>query len=408
MRKKILLGELIIIVIKSMEKSGFASGTIALYERAFARLQKLAIERQQMHYSVELGQAFTEDSSYAKSEEYCHSRYCLHSRCIQFIESYITNGCVDWTIRNKKAVDILKSTNFSVAKNCFERLMIEQGLKANTKDGYRRLVHYFLSHLEDRGYQNFEQIQNGDIVSFISLICQEHYRPTSLGAHLPGLRMFLKMSEDTSKFEVELPEHLPKKREILKVYTEEEHEKIIEYLENCSISQRDKAICFLALETGLRAVDICNLKLRDIDWKNDCIHIVQSKTGRALNIPLLPSFGNAIAEYLLSERPVSNSEYIFLIKSAPFSPLNSHAACHNLLLRTVTNAGIEADGRIFGTRMTRHSTASRMLRQGVPLPVISQALGHGDPNSAMIYISTEDGKLAECTLPLPAGKEDYL
>ncbi len=37
--------------------------------------------------------------------------------------------------------------------------------------------------------------------------------------------------------------------------------------------------------------------------------------------------------------------------------------------------------------------------------VISEALGHGNPNSVMIYLSTENAKLVECTLPLP-GKED--
>ena len=46
-----------------------------------------------------------------------------------------------------------------------------------------------------------------------------------------------------------------------------------------------------------------------------------------------------------------------------------------------------------------------MLRKGVPLPVISEALGHGNPNSVMIYLSTENAKLVECTLPLP-GKEN--
>ena len=41
-------------------------------------------------------------------------------------------------------------------------------------------------------------------------------------------------------------------------------------------------------------------------------------------------------------------------------------------------------GRVYGTRITRHSTASRMLRNGVPLPVISDMLGHKNKNSVMI------------------------
>ncbi len=407
MRQETPLNELVATIIQSMKNAQFSSGTISNYERIFLRLQKLADKRKEVYYSPELGQAFIEDSSYAHSEDYCHSRYCLHYRCIQFIESYIKNGCVDWAPQRRLPEYSLKSKEFLVAKTSFENVMSSNSLKANTKDGYRRLVHYFLLYLEEKGYSTLAQLKNGDIVAFIVLVCKEHYRPTSLGAHLPGLRMFLKMSESTSRFEIELPERLPKKREILEVYTDEEQDRILQYLENSNISLRDKAICLISLETGLRAVDICNLKLQDIDWQHDCIHIVQEKTGRTLNIPLIASYGNAIADYLLSERPASDSENVFLHKLAPFAPLKSHAGCHKILFNAVTNAGVEANGRIYGTRITRHSTASRMLRQGVPLPVISEALGHGNPNSVMVYLSTEDTKLVECTLPLP-GKESSL
>ena len=44
-----------------------------------------------------------------------------------------------------------------------------------------------------------------------------------------------------------------------------------------------------------------------------------------------------------------------------------------------------------------------MLRSGIPLPVISDMLGHKSKDSVMIYITTDDAKLAECTLPLPKG-----
>ena len=108
-----------------------------------------------------------------------------------------------------------------------------------------------------------------------------------------------------------------------------------------------------------------------------------------------------MSTYLLSERPKLKSEYVFLKRKAPFTPINSHTGCRKILFDAITGAGIEANGRSYGTRITRHSTASKMLRQGVPLPIISEALGHGDPNSVMVYLSTDDAKLAECTLPLP-------
>ena len=48
-------------------------------------------------------------------------------------------------------------------------------------------------------------------------------------------------------------------------------------------------------------------------------------------------------------------------------------------------------------------SASRMLRNGVPLPVISEALGDSSPDSTMRYLSTDSKTMAMCTLPLPKG-----
>ncbi len=135
------------------------------------------------------------------------------------------------------------------------------------------------------------------------------------------------------------------------------------------------------------------------------MHIIQSKTDRAQNIPLSETMGNALVDYLLNERPVSDSDFVFLRNRAPHTPLMSHSGIRGILFQVVNDSDIEAKGRIYGFRITRHSAASRMLRNGVPLTVIAEALGHGNPNSVMIYITTDDAKLAECTLPLPKGGE---
>lgn len=155
--------------------------------------------------------------------------------------------------------------------------------------------------------------------------------------------------------------------------------------------------------TGLRAVDICAIRLGDIDWEHNSIHIIQQKTGRSHDIPLTEAIGNALADYLLNERPESDSDFVFLRSQAPFAPLMSHAGIRSILFNVVNDSDIDVNGRIYGTRITRHSAASRMLRKGIPLPVISEMLGHGNKDSVMIYITTDEAKLAECTLPLPKG-----
>ena len=72
---------------------------------------------------------------------------------------------------------------------------------------------------------------------------------------------------------------------------------------NPSLSLRDTAIFAVAASLGLRAGDIVRLTLSDIDWIHHEIRFVQNKTGVELHLPLEASVGNAIANYILHERP---------------------------------------------------------------------------------------------------------
>lgn len=155
------------------------------------------------------------------------------------------------------------------------------------------------------------------------------------------------------------------------------------------------------METGLRAIDACELRLKDIDWDKDIIRVIQSKTKQPLNIPLRNSYGNAIVDYILNERPDSDSEYLFLRSLAPYEKLEGAGAIRCILQLMESKAGIHKEGRMTGSRFTRHNAASTMLRAGVSMFDISAVLGHKDPNIITIYLSTDNDTLASCTLPMP-------
>ena len=394
-------------ILGQMESSGFMESTRGFYVTLFRKLCRMAEERGDTHYTFELGQSFISDDSHIipeNTKRYHHERTVAYTRCIKFVESYIRDGIVDFS-------PALRSASFPITSDAlredFTKYMGEleaRKLKPNTIDGYRRFTYYFVEYLENKGYHGLSDIVCGDVVSFVAVVCSEKYQATSLGAHMPGLKIFLGMHHQTERFLCEIPEHLPKKRDIIKVYSDDEYNRIIDRIsESNDISFRNRAITLLALNTGLRAVDICSIRLGDIDWEHDCIHIVQQKTGRSHDIPLTEAIGNALVDYLLNERPQSDSDVVFLRSQAPYVPLMSHTGIRSILFNVINDSDIEAKGRIYGTRITRHSAASRMLRKGIPLPVISEMLGHGSKDSVMIYITTDDAKLAECTLPLPKG-----
>ena len=81
---------------------------------------------------------------------------------------------------------------------------------------------------------------------------------------------------------------------------------------NPTLSLRDTAMFAVAASLGLRAGDIVRLTLSDIDWIHHEIHFVQNKTGVELHLPLEASVGNAIANYILHERPKTQSRALFI------------------------------------------------------------------------------------------------
>ena len=248
------------------------------------------------------------------------------------------------------------------------------------------------------GYEKLADIQHGDTIAAIEDMLEKHYDPTSLVTAISGMRRFYEMFPELRPYRLEIPSRMPRKRSIIDVYSEEEQDKIASRLSSPDISRRDAAICLLSFETGLRSVDICNLKLGDVDWKHDVIHIVQSKTGRPLNLPIRSSYGNAMVDYLLKERPACNENYFFLSVHAPYVKLNT---TWHIVRAVVSAAGVETSGRLVGTRMFRHNAASTMLRKGVPLPAIAEELGHKCQDSTMVYLSTDKKTMSSLTLPLP-------
>jgi integrase len=167
------------------------------------------------------------------------------------------------------------------------------------------------------------------------------------------------------------------------------------------VSARDAAITLLSLTTGLRACDIVGLRLVDIDWRTMTIGIIQQKTHNPLTLPLAPLVATRLADYVLDERPASGDEHVFLRSKAPHTRLADHASIYKVTADTFRRAGVVEVKA--GSRLLRHSAASRLLRAGVGLPTISAVLGHASPESTSTYLSVDGARLLECVLPVPAG-----
>ena len=114
-----------------------------------------------------------------------------------------------------------------------------------------------------------------------------------------------------------------------------------------------------------------------------------------MTVPLAPAVAEAIAKYVLEVRPDSPHDNVFLSSRAPFGPLKEHSAVYVATRRAFAAAGVEGGG----TLMMRHNAASKMVRAGAELPVMSAVLGHADPDSSGAYLESDAPRMRMCVIP---------
>jgi len=85
---------------------------------------------------------------------------------------------------------------------------------------------------------------------------------------------------------------------------------------------------------------------------------------------------------------------------APYERIHTYDL-GNMVRRYITLSGINYSNRKHGPHAFRHCFASALLKANVPLPVISEALGHEDMASSMMYLRIDINSLRKCALEVP-------
>lgn len=199
----------------------------------------------------------------------------------------------------------------------------------------------------------------------------------------------------------------PIREKLPSIYTPEEVQLIEKAINRNKVGgKRLYAAFLLAARLALRISDIIRLKLKDIDWDRNIIRIVQFKTGKVMELPLLMEVGNAIINYLRSERPACKDEHVFITFKPPYQRISKDTV--NIGFRKAVNdAGITVGRRHQGIHAMRHSLASELLSSQVPLPTISGVLGHSSQTSTMNYLRVDIEAMKRCLLPVPPVLDDF-
>jgi integrase/recombinase XerD len=163
---------------------------------------------------------------------------------------------------------------------------------------------------------------------------------------------------------------------------------------------RDYAILLMMSVYGLGAGEVIHLQLQDIDWDAATLKVVRPKTGVAFTLPLLPTVGKALARYLRYSRPPSTvTRHVFAQMNIPFGPLSGSSAVRHIVVKHAKIAGLNAP--YLGSHVLRHSNAARQINLGTRPQVLSDLLGHRDPESVSAYVRIASQSLRDVSLPVP-------
>jgi site-specific recombinase XerD len=161
---------------------------------------------------------------------------------------------------------------------------------------------------------------------------------------------------------------------------------------------REWAMMVLAYKHGLRASEICNLRLGDIDLKNGGIVVERLKgslrTVQALTEhrgePLLNEL-KALREWL-RERRDDGSDFLFTSQKGGRL---DRTQVFRLFRSIAADAGLAQEKQ--HPHVLKHSIASHLVRANVNLALVKQQLGHKSIGSTMRYISTTDQQASKVT-----------
>lgn len=388
------LEELISQTKEALLNSGASSYHMNIYKAFTNKVRNYAEKEGIDKYTPELGLTVLRDFYGFKKAVYV---YCMNE-----LNDYLAFGSVNpYKGKQPRVYDI--PDGFADSHKSYLQYRTDNQMCERTLVGDKLYLERFFQFLRKRNVNDPQDISIEDIFAFIDDL-RHYYEDGMISCNVRVVRLYMKYCFDSKIITSDLYSRIPnikycKYSKLPSVYTEEEVKKLMDSIDMGSpIGKRDYAIILLIARSGLRAGDVADLRFSDIDWDKQRIHRLQQKTKKAVDIPLLNDVGEALVNYLKNGRPIeSTSDRIFVMHKPPYT----HFGAGNvgiIVNRTMARAGIKTSERKCGSHALRHTLASRLLECNVPMPVISEILGHADTNTTMTYLRINIEQLRSCAL----------
>lgn len=241
-------------------------------------------------------------------------------------------------------------------------LRINRGLSENTCKAYSQALRDFASFINDHHKgTRWSTVSKPQIEEYVVNLVAEEAEPATIKQHISALRTFYKtckaMGQDIGNparyvSTPKLSEQLPKVIE---------REAIREALASQTVSKQAKAAIAIIFETGIRLQELLDIKATDIDRETNSIKI-EGKGRKERTVyygELTKQYGGCWRGSQHTQREVRKMVFDALKPYSKAEQLSPHAL--------------------------RHTFASMLLNNGMPMPVIQKLLGHKHVQTTEIY-----------------------
>jgi site-specific recombinase XerD len=269
--------------------------------------------------------------------------------------------------------------------------LIARGRAGGTKTTYDFTATKFIEYITFIGISDISLISTQVIEDFIFGLNVSNNTKAQRMIHLKRFFSYLLSKEyiktnptinlDSIKMSQKSPEYL----------SHEQYTTLIETIKNEKSKpyyiQRDLMIVELLLKTGLRRAEITGLNVADIDMSKLKIK-VKRKGNYETEVMIHPKLKEDLVQYL---RTINRDLHEPLFMSKRGCRLSPSSIWH-LVKSYSRKAGLN---KKITVHSLRHTFATSLLSESMPLPYIQKLMGHRSPQTTSRYLHVQDNELSE-------------
>jgi integrase/recombinase XerD len=265
-----------------------------------------------------------------------------------------------------------------------EDLRLERAASPNTLDAYARDLGLLAGFLEERKITSPAKVVTEHLAHFQAELGKRGQGPRSVARRTAAIRVFFKFllrEEMISRNPAALLPRPAAPKLLPKSVSQEEVGRLLDQKPKEPMDVRDHAALELLYGSGLRASELCTLKLKDLDLDRGQARVLGK--GRKERITQVGGPAREALQAWLKSRPrlqkPTSPDAVFLGKGG--------RALSRQGLATIVKKWVKREGLPLRTspHTLRHSFATHLVKNGADLRAVQELLGHASIDTTQIY-----------------------